>query len=394
MDQVENCYQVVIVGAGTVGLSLAATLGMAGFSVAILEANEPVTDWPEQSVDLRVYAITRASQSLFESVGAWSDILPRACAYQKMQVWDQGGNGDIHFDSADLGEPYLGHIIEARVIDHALLSVVDALPGVTRYCPAQVESFADLGDYQQVQLEDSRVLAGQLLIGADGRNSRVRDYAGIHAQASDYGQQALVCVVKTEHPHEHTAWQRFLTTGPLAFLPLQDGQCSIVWSATTDEAQRLLQLDDKTFCDTLAPAFDYRLGDILQTGERVLFPLSRQHAADYVRPRIALVGDAAHVIHPLAGQGVNLGLKDVIGLADSLQVALQQQRDPGAFSVLRRYERARKGDNLAMMTAMDGFKHLFGSQATPLRLARNLGLNLVDAAAPLKHKIMRMAMGF
>jgi 2-octaprenylphenol hydroxylase len=221
----------------------------------------------------------------------------------------------------------------------------------------------------------------------------VRDRAGIHARVSDYGQQALVAVVTTERPHAETAWQRFLPTGPLAFLPLFDGRSSIVWSLRSDEAQRLLELDDEPFRDALGEAFGFRLGEILHCGERALFPLVRQSAAQYVRPRIALVGDAAHVIHPLAGQGVNLGLKDARELADRLLAARAQGRDLGGLSVLRRYERARKGDNLLMMGVMDAFKQLFGSPALPLRWARNAGLNLVDAVPVLKNQIMRSAMG-
>jgi 2-octaprenylphenol hydroxylase len=386
-------YDVVIVGGGLVGLSLAALLGRAAVKVAVLEAREPEFDWPEGSIDLRVYAITRASQELFTEAGAWPAMQSRAGPFRDMRVWDAGGNGDIHFESAELGEPYLGHILESRVIEKALLDVIDDLPGVRRFCPARVQGFTDLEDRQQVELDDGRTLTAKLLVGADGKRSRVRDYAGIHAKASDYGQQALVAVVATERSHAETAWQRFLPTGPLAFLPLFDGRSSIVWSATSDEAKRLLELDDEAFCEALGEAFAYRLGRILDCGERALFPLRRQYAEHYVAPRIALVGDASHVIHPLAGQGVNLGLKDVRELADTVMQARRQQRDIGALPVLRRYERARKGDNMAMMAAMDGFKYLFGSRIPPLRWARNFGLNLVDAAQPIKNQIMRSAMG-
>jgi len=393
MNPATDSYDVIIVGGGLVGLSLAAALGRADIPVAVVEAREPETEWPADSIDLRVYAITRASQALFTELGAWSAMQSRAGAFRDMHVWDAGGSGDIHFDSAELGEPYLGHILESRVIEKALLEVIADLPAVQRYCPARVLGFSDLGTAQQLELEDGRKLSARLLVGADGKNSRVRDYAGIHVRVSDYGQQALVAVVATEKPHRETAWQRFLPTGPLAFLPLHDGRCSIVWSATSAEAGRLLGLDDDAFCAALSEAFDYRLGKVLACGERVLFPLQRQHAEQYVKPRLALVGDAAHVIHPLAGQGVNLGLKDVKQLADTVLLARQQQRDIGALSVLRRFERARKGDNMAMMAAMDGFKHLFGSRIGPLRWARNLGLNLVDAATPIKNRIMRSAMG-
>jgi 2-octaprenylphenol hydroxylase len=256
-----------------------------------------------------------------------------------------------------------------------------------------VTAFSELENGQQIELEDGSTLRARLLVGADGKHSKVRDYAGIHTRVSDYGQQALVAVVATERAHEETAWQRFLPTGPLAFLPLADGRSSIVWSASNDRAERLLELDESAFCAELGKAFGHRLGRITSCGERILFPLQRQYAEHYVAPRIALVGDASHVIHPLAGQGVNLGLKDVRELAGTLLEAGRQQRDIGSLSVLRRYERARKGDNMAMMMAMDGFKHLFGSRITPVCWVRNFGLNLVDAAQPVKNRIMRAAMG-
>ena len=388
-----NEFDVVVVGGGLVGLSLAAALGASDLSVAILEAKQPVVDWPAGSVDLRVYAITRESQNLFDSIGAWPAMLPKAGPFRDMRVWDAGGNGDIHFSSADLGEPCLGHILESRVIEKALLDVIADLPAVQRFCPATVTAFSEQEDGQQIELEDGRTLRAKLLVGADGKHSKVRDYAGIHANVSDYGQQALVAVVTTERAHAETAWQRFLPTGPLAFLPLADGRSSIVWSVTSDRAEPLLELDESSFCADLGKAFEQRLGKVTACGERILFPLQRQYAEHYVAPRIALVGDASHVIHPLAGQGVNLGLKDVRELVSTLLDARRHQRDIGSLSVLRRYERARKGDNMAMMVAMDGFKYLFGSRIAPLRWARNFGLNLVDAAEPVKNKIMRVAMG-
>ncbi len=389
----DSPYDVVIAGGGLAGLSLAALLGQADFTVALIEAREPQLSWPEDSIDLRVYAISRASETLLRTCGAWPAIEARACAYREMRVWDAQGAGDIHFDSAELGEPALGHIIESRVIAKALLEILDDSGGVTRFCPASIQSFSEPNGARTVELDDARTLGATLLVGADGKQSRVREQAGIHAQMSHYGQQGLVAVVECERDHEQTAWQRFLPTGPLAFLPLHDGRCSIVWSATTARARQLLALDDAAFCAALGEAFEYRLGEIIGVGERVLFPLSRQHAERTVAPRLALVGDASHVIHPLAGQGVNLGFKDVRALAEVLISARQQRRDIGALSVLRRYERARKGDNLATMLAMDGFKHLFASPVPPVRWLRNAGLDLVDAAAPVKRLIMRAAMG-
>jgi 2-octaprenylphenol hydroxylase len=393
MADQQTDFDVVINGAGLVGLALAAALGRDGFSVAILETREPARDWPADSIDLRVYAISRASQRLFESLGAWPAIEPLAQPYRDMHVWDAGSEGEVHFDSAELGEPDLGHIIESRIIERALLDVVERIDTVTRFCPASLQRFENTGDRQRIEVDDGRSLTARLLVGADGKQSRVRDLAGIHVQVSDYGQQALVAVVATEKPHQETAWQRFLPSGPLAFLPLHDGRCSIVWSATSDKARALLALDEAAFCHALGEAFEYRLGHITSVSERALFPLQGQSAEDYVRPRLALVGDAAHVVHPLAGQGVNLGLKDVQALADTLHTAHEQGRDPGAFSVLRRYERARRGDNMMTLATMSGFKQLFGSTLAPVRFARGVGLKLFDCATPVKTRIMRSAMG-
>ena len=388
-------FDVLIVGGGLVGLSLAAALGRAGASTGLVHAIEPPADWPPGEVDARVYALTRASQAFLESLGAWAEIeAAGASPFRAMEVWDAGSAGRIRFDSADLGEPCLGHIVEARVAARALWRCLDGLPTVQRSVPAVVESLdRDADGLPRAALADGRVLRARLLVGADGAASRVRDFARIAAPVSDYGQQALVAVVRTEKSHRETAWQRFLPTGPLAFLPLRDGRCSIVWSLRREEAERVSALPDAAFRAALGEAFEHRLGDILECGERALFPLSRRHAGRYVQPRLALVGDAAHLVHPLAGQGVNLGLDDARVLAREVTRALAAGRDPGLLHCLRRYERARKGEVLAMMGALDGLHHLFGARAAPLRLLRGAGLRLVDAAAPLKHALMRHAMG-
>lgn len=385
---------IMIVGGGVVGLSLAVALGRENISVALIEAQQPLVDWPQDSVDMRVYAITRASERFFVELGVWDAIQQAGVSpFRDMHVWDAGGPGEIHFDAAELGQPCLGNIIEARVIIKALHAALEQLPSVQLFCPSTVKAFNATDDKQTVELDNGTVLTSDLMVGADGVDSRVRDFAGIHAQVSSYGQQALVAVIETELSHQETAWQRFLPTGPLAFLPLRDGRSSIVWSATSQYAENLMTLDEQQFCDHLANAFDHKLGNVVSSSERVLFPLHRQHVSHYVKPGIALVGDAAHVIHPLAGQGVNLGLSDVQELASVIRQAVEREHNPGGYAVLRRYERARRGDNLAMMTAMDGFKTLFGSTAPPVKWARNFGLNLVDAAKPIKNTIARDAMG-
>ncbi|RRQ22298.1 UbiH/UbiF/VisC/COQ6 family ubiquinone biosynthesis hydroxylase [Thiohalobacter thiocyanaticus] len=394
MQTSERSYDVIIAGGGVVGASLACALADAGLRVALIDAREPVTDWPADSIDQRVYAITRASQTLFERLGVWDGIRARGVSpYLEMQVWDAAGPGRIHFDAAELGEPLLGHIIEQRVIQAALLEGQQRLEGLERFCPAVLADFS-VGDTQvTVRLEDGRELSAALLVGADGAGSRVRELAGIGVQAHDYAQTAVVAVVATERPHAETAWQRFLPTGPLAFLPLRDGRCSIVWSTVPEEAERLLALPEDDFCIELGQAFDYQLGAITGVSARGGFPLRRLHAVDYVQQRLALVGDAAHVIHPLAGQGVNLGLLDVAALAEVVAAARVAGRDIGSHANLRRYERWRRGENALMQSAMDGFKWLFASQLTPVRLLRNLGLGTVDRLSPIKSLLARHAMG-
>jgi 2-octaprenylphenol hydroxylase len=232
-----------------------------------------------------------------------------------------------------------------------------------------------------------------LVVGADGRDSLVRTVLGIATGGWGYDQRAIVCNVEPAHWHRETAWQRFLPTGPLAFLPLADGRCSIVWSADDARAEALLALDEPSFIDALEDAFQERLGPILSIGPRAAFPLRLQYAKSYVRPRAALVGDAAHAIHPLAGQGVNLGFLDVAALGDALEHAREHGRDIGGLATLRRYERARRGDNLLMLAAMDAFKRAFGNRVPPLVVARNLGLYAADHIGPLKRAFMREALG-
>lgn len=387
-------YDIAIVGGGCVGGTLACALAQAGLHVAVIEAREPQRVWPAGSVDIRVFAITRASERIFRSIGCW-DAIERGgiSPFRDMRVWDASGPGAIHFDSAELGEPTLGYIIEQRVIQAALNARMETLPTLTRLCPAEMGDFAVEGDAMRLTLADGRVLRTRLLVGADGAASRVRGMAGIAIGTRDYQQEAVVAVVRTEQPHQETAWQRFLPTGPLAFLPLRDGRSSIVWSTSPQEAAELCALDVALFCERLGVAFEHRLGRITAVEERARFPLRRLHAKHYVAERLALIGDAAHVIHPLAGQGVNLGLLDAATLAEVVLDARVAGRDYGLQSNLRRYERWRHGDNRAMQLAMDGFKDLFGAPAAPLRLLRNAGLSLVDRAGPLKQMLARHAMG-
>ncbi len=387
-------FDIVIAGGGMVGATLACALRDSGLRIAVVEARRPARDWPQDSVDLRVSAISVASERIFRALGAWPAMAARGISpFLEMQVWDAGGSGSIHFDSADLGQPRLGHIIENRVIQAALLDQLDTCEAVELISPAVLASWQRHEEGLRLQLEDGSELRTRLLVGADGGASRVRTLAGIATRGWSYEQRAVVAVVETRLSHEQTAWQRFLPTGPLAFLPLRDGRSSIVWSTTPQRAEALLAMDEAAFCKTLGEAFDLRLGRILAAGPRAAFPLRLQHALRYVDHRLALVGDAAHMIHPLAGQGVNLGLLDAAALAQVIGEAVAAGRDFAAPTTLRRYERWRKGDNLLTMGVMDGFKRLFGNDWPPLRLARNLGLRLADRAVPVKNRLMRHAMG-
>ncbi len=385
---------IVIVGGGMVGATLAALLADSGLRIAVIEHAQPPLDWPADSVDLRVSALTAASERMFAALGVWPGMVTLGVSpFREMRVWDAAGSGEIGFDCADIGEPRLGHIVENRVTQRALFEHLRECAGIRLHCPASIERLAADDDGIEVGLDDGATLRARLVVAADGAGSRTRALAGIEVRGWSYDQKAVVANVSTALPHRATAWQRFLPDGPLAFLPLRDGRCSIVWSTRPGHADQLLAAEPAVFHEELATAFAHRLGPVIASGPRGAFPLRLQYATRYIAPRIALIGDAAHAIHPLAGQGVNLGLLDAAALAEVLRDAQDHGRDIGATAVLRRYERWRKGDNVAMMLAMDGFKRLFGASAPPLRVMRNLGLSLTDRALPVKNLIIRHAMG-
>ncbi|HEY8554384.1 MAG TPA: UbiH/UbiF/VisC/COQ6 family ubiquinone biosynthesis hydroxylase [Burkholderiales bacterium] len=384
-------YDVAIVGGGMVGGALACALGGSALKVALIEPNPPRTPAGED-FEQRVSALTLASQAFLENVGAWAGVLARRAAeVRAMRVWDAWG--EIHFDAAEIGEPYLAHIVENAVVVAALYERMQQHTNV-HVVHDRVAGFALEEEAVTLALADGRRLRARLAVGADGADSAVRRALGIPVRRLDMRQLGIVATVRTEGVHRHTAWQRFLPTGPLAFLPLPDAHaCSIVWSADRERADALLALDDAAFLAALAEAFGDRLGRLRSVGPRAAFPLALAHADSYVRQRAALVGDAAHVVHPLAGQGVNLGLLDAAALAEVLLEAVDARRDIGGLHVLRRYERRRKGDNLAMVAVTGGFRYLFGNDWPLLRSARGLGLSLTNRLGLVKWLIMRRASG-
>jgi 2-octaprenylphenol hydroxylase len=389
-----NQFDVVIIGAGIVGATAACALAESGATVALVEARPLEPESAGTARDARVFAINRASQRIFEVLGVWDRIAGQeAYPFCEMEVWDAGGTGVIRFDCADIGEPCLGHMIEPRVIHAALLERLRCASAITVFCPARF-SKVSFGDGRvHVSLEAGEVLTAGLVVAADGARSPLREHLGLSTRVHDYHQSGVVARVATEFPHQATARQRFLPGGPLAFLPMEEGWCSIVWTLPSAEASDILALDRDAFHAALGKAFDFRLGRIVDSGPREAWPLTRMHADHYVAERMALIGDAAHAIHPLAGQGVNLGLLDAAALMEVVTLARSQGRDPGALAVLRRYERWRRGDNLLMMSAMDGFNRLFGNEARPLRWLRNFGLSMVNGAGPAKELLMRHAAG-
>jgi 2-octaprenylphenol hydroxylase len=388
-------FDVCIVGGGVVGLAHAALLAGDALRVAVVEAAPPGVDAMAAEHDLRVFAITCASARILARAGAWQRVLSQRLGhFRRMQVWDANSSGRIEFDSAQLAEPTLGYIVEQRVLKGALESALQGAANVVMFRPASLESWSTDDEHLAINLGDGRFLTTRLLVGADGSESRVRALAGIAHERRLYDHHAVVCNVRTALAHGDVARQRFLASGPLAFLPLDEADLSsIVWSTSPAEAMRLRALDEGAFAAELAAAFEYTLGDVTHVGARAAYPLSRANAGSYVQPRIALIGDAAHSIHPLAGQGANLGLLDAAALAECVHEAAAHGRDIGSMRVLRRYERWRSGENRLMQQVMDGFKVLFGTRSAPLPWVRGMGLRMVDQAPIAKEWIMRHAMG-
>lgn len=403
-------YDILIAGGGLVGASIACALAQgdpAGhIRIGVIEAGDHIADYQGSEFDPRVVALTHASQQYLATFGAWELVeAQRLCPYTDMSVWDAEGTGTIEFDSARVQQEALGHIVENSVILKAIAQRRNTYPSIDWISPVKLIDLQHEGERVSVSLEEtgsstpvSRQLSTRLLIGADGANSRVRQLAEFKTREWDYGHKAIITTVKTEKCHQFTARQRFLQSGPLAFLPLltDDGDthyCSIVWSVTHEKADELMQLDDDDFLQQLSAAFEYRLGHVVHTAKRFCIPLRQRHATRYVQPGIALVGDAAHTIHPLAGQGVNLGFLDAKAIVEELLYAHGRRVPLQDHSILRRYQRTRMGENLAVMSVMEAFKRLFEVDHIAVRWARNAGMRQLNHISVLKNKLIRQAMG-
>lgn len=409
-------YDIIVVGAGLVGAAFA--LRMARLftdntsekskrkpgKIALLEARPiPTSVSPSAKIyDPQVVALTEGSRQWLDALGVWQSCEKRACPYSRMEVRDGEGTGCIEFDAAEVQRTNLGHIVENSLLRASLLSAIAEQDNIDLYCPAPVESLRRDGEMLTVNLPNGEQLSSSLVVAADGANSPTREQMGFKLRTWGYEHIAITATLKTEKAHGFTARQWFTPSGPLAFLPLgssaeespaQDHYVSIVWSQTPEQAERLMALDSTEFCHELIITSEGALGAIELVSERLQFPLTQRHGVDYVQPGIALIGDAAHTIHPLAGQGVNLGFSDARVLAEELGRTLEQGSNLGGMQTLKRYQRRRKPDNLAMMATMEGFKRLFEREELPVRLLRNIGMSGLNRLVPLKNSLIRQAMG-
>jgi 2-octaprenylphenol hydroxylase len=398
---VNRRYRIVVVGGGITGLMSATLLGRCAgadnLDLVVLDAAARPVFSADDDIDLRVSAISTGSAALFDSVDAWEHVIgTRASAYDSMRVWDEndepGSGAALHFDAAEFAVPQLGFIVENVLLQDALLRRLDDSNVSLRFGTA-LRAVRRGGRGFDLELDAGEALQADLVIAADGARSFVRSAVGIETREWPYGQTAFVAHARPSRPHRGTAWQRFLRDGPIGLLPLQDGRVSVVWSTTPERARAARNADETALGRMLSGASGQVLGDLEADGPRGTFALGARHARDYVVPNMALVGDAAHAIHPLAGQGANLGLQDAAELARQVEKALRHGLHPGDRPVLRRYERARKGANATMLHFMTGLNRLFATDSRIIGGARSAGMRAFNNSGPLRERAVRVALG-
>ena len=397
---VQTDFDIVIVGGGLVGASLACALGEQDLRIAVVEA-VPFGAESQPSYDDRTVAMAYGSRQIFEGMGIWQAIEQGVVsAIKKIHVSDRGHIGKTRLNCADESLDALGYVVENRVLGSVLFERLQSFENITLLCPARVLKIQTDADSTTLEIEHNDVVSNlhaKLLVAADGGNSFVREQMGIRSFATDYGQTAVITNVSCERPHQNIAYERFTDSGPLAVLPLPDldgeSRCSIVWSVKQEQRDDLLALNDETFLEQLQTRFGEHLGQFTRAGKRVAYPLSLRQAREHVRERLALIGNAAHTIHPIAGQGFNLGLRDVAFLAQVLVEAQQAGKDIGTLSTLKNYARWRRRDHLRVIGFTDSMVRVFSNNLTPLALARNIGLVAADLFPPVKRLIRRQAMG-
>lgn len=382
----------VIVGGGVVGAACALSLAALDLEVALVEGREP-QPWAANAPDLRVYAFAADNAALLADFGVWEAILSaRAQPYRRMQVWDAAGGGALAFDADSLGRAQLGWIVENNLLVERLWAALPAA-GVRVHCPARLESFEQDDTGARLRLDDGIRLDTRLAIAADGAASTLRTLAGMTIDSHDYRQGGVVGFIETGQSHQDIAWQRFLSTGPLAVLPFTEGRSSIVWTLPEQDAARVVALEEDAFDRELTAAFGAQLGPMRVVSPRVAFPLRRQHAKSYVAGRVLLIGDAAHVVHPLAGQGVNLGLRDVAALSDAIAQAQSRRVDWDTPHRLQRWSRQRRSENAAAAYAFEGINRLFSNNEMHATLMRGPLLGLAGRLPGLADALWRRASG-
>ena len=383
---------VIIVGGGMVGLALACALKDSGLKIVIVERGEPPVR-KSLDRDCRVSAIVMGNVKILQGLGVWKYLAADAGPMRSMRIWDNQEQGGIRFDASEIDEEALGYLIENSCTQRAMHKTLLESDTVEFCSPAEISEVTWLDDKVEVKLADGRLLSTPLIVGADGGRSWIRDQAGIGVWQRDYKQKGIVATVRPERGHNGIAFQRFLPTGPLAMLPMTDGLCSIVWSAENSEAERLMAMGEEGFLAALNATFGPVLGSITEAGDRAAFPLIGKLAKHFVRERVALIGDAAHCIHPLAGLGVNLGLRDAMVLAQEIVDAKRYEEDWGELSVLDRYMKQRLPDVLSIMGSMEGMHQIFTTSIPGLKEARGLGMRLMGNSGAIKQLLMRNSTG-
>lgn len=384
----EHC-DIAIVGAGMVGAATACLLAAQGLSIRVIETQLPEPYAPEQPLDLRVSAISQASVALLDQAGAWQHLQQmRLCPYRRLETWELEGFA-TRFDAADLGLPQLGYIMENRLVQLALLKRMEDFPNIQTHTPAAVQCLRQSADAAALTLDDGTELSARWVLACDGAESLTRRLAGIGVSRFEYRQHCMLINIDTEFAQEDITWQQFTPSGPRAFLPLPGRHGSLVWYDSPARIRALSAMSNEALAVEVRRHFPARLGGFSVTAKGS-FPLVRRHANDYHAGRVVLLGDSAHTINPLAGQGVNLGFKDVACWVELLAKAGSNWH---LLAQAERYERRRLPDNLLMQSGMDLFYGVFSNEIGPLRLARNLALNLADKAGPLKEMALRYALG-
>ena len=399
----DRYFDVVIGGAGIVGAALACSLSRIktdhSLSIAVVEPRQTDKSDTDERYDSRLLALNESSHLLLDQLSVWQQIASqRICPYTQMEVRDSEGTGFIEFTCADIQQDNLGYIVEHSLVLNHLLAAIDERTNIELFCPDQITAVSSSEDNRKVLQLGNDNISTSLLVAADGANSKLREMCKFATREWDYEQNAIVATLKGEKSHQFSARQWFMPTGPLAFLPMQvlgsdSRHFSIVWSQSPEKGEALMAMNEDEFCRALEMASEQCMGKVELISQRHSHPLRQCHAVDYVQAGVALIGDAAHTIHPLAGQGVNLGLRDVVVLSDELERAINKGLDLGDEAVLQRYQRRRKPENLAVMAMMEGFKRLFERDELPLRVLRNFGMSQFNSLAPLKNLLIKQAMG-